>query len=159
MPPGGGAWQGRMRSMPGSGEKVARFSMTVTPRRSLAFAGGGEGGADLLLELGQGLLARDVEPIAGGADHAMHAFALGVLAEEPLERALKERGVGVAKHRTIEPQVSAEDRHAFELIERSESLIPLLPFRRNPSLHGMMIGREDHRIGGEGFAGLQRGRR
>ena len=108
--------------------------------------------ADLLLELAQRFFARDVDPLPGGADDAMHGFPVGVLLEQPLQRPTKKRRVVVAQNRTIEPEMGAEDRHALQLIEMRETRIAGSQFRRHPAHRRVIVRREHDGVGGQEFA-------
>jgi len=83
----------------------------------------GEESGDLRLELAEGLVFGDGEPVAGGADDAVDAAAGLVFAEEPLEGAVDEGEVAGGEDGAVQPEVSAEDGDGLELVEAGEASV------------------------------------
>ena len=76
----------------------------------------------------------------------MEGCAGRVFAENPLERAVEEGGVGFGHDRAVEPQVNAEDGDILEM----EFDI------RNPARDGVVVGGDDDIVRNQRLAGLQR---
>jgi len=68
-----------MRSTPGSGEKVARFSITITLRSSFASHAAGSVLRTCRFEHRRHLIFGPIDPLARRADHAMHRVAALIL--------------------------------------------------------------------------------
>ncbi len=78
-----------------------------------------------------------------------------IFAEEPLEGAVDQGGVRFEHDGTIEPEMRAEDRDAFEFVERGEAVVLGCEGGGNPTKDGVVVCREDNGICGDHFATLQ----
>src|SRR5205814_9031783 len=106
-------------------------------------ARGGEGVADLPGEGGEGFFPWPAGPGAGGADDPVDGGASCVLAEEPLERAVDQSGVGFFEDGAVIPEVCAQDGNVFNFFQVCEARIFVGAVFADPFTQRVAVGGEN----------------